>query len=432
VARRLLQITVFEYDTISIGQHFNGIEFCQYHFDALAKFYQEENDQFFTLGYKRIQFREYVGVIQVGQLLIEILPKADLDKKIEVQTEVWRKRLVDMLHVTGFFNISAPTSTSLKLRHNSLLDLYFELFVKELENLMRRGLTKTYRKTEGNLTTLKGSLLFSKHLQNNLIHQERFYTKYSTYDIFHPFHYILYKTLLLLKAINHNPVLRSRICGLLLNFPEMPDIKVEEPTFDKLVFNRKNEHYRKALAIARLLLLNYHPDISSGRNHVLALMFDMNLLWEEFILVTLRNNLSRGNKLTVSGQVSKSFWKPEAGRKIPIRPDIVISTSPGKHYVLDTKWKNLNGINPSISDLRQMFTYHHYYYAEKVAIIYPGKNEVRKGLYILPDGDEGVQECSLIGMVPMGNIKMWQQQICERVDDWIRFNTQMSTDISGV
>ncbi|WP_348825710.1 5-methylcytosine restriction system specificity protein McrC [Flavobacterium aestuarii] len=82
----------------------------------------------------------------------------------------------------------------------------------------------------------------------------------------------------------------SRIRVLLLHFHEMPDIKVSNTTFEKLIYNRKNQHYEKAIEIAELLLLKYHLDVSKGRNLVLTLMFDMNMLWEQFIYVSLKKN----------------------------------------------------------------------------------------------------------------------------------------------
>lgn len=111
----------------------------------------------------------------------------------------------------------------------------------------------------------------------------------------------LFKTIKLLAQLNTNPILRGRIGVLCLNFPEMKEVKVNESTFDKIFFDRKNQHYQTALAIAKLLLLNYHPDISKGRNDVLALMFDMNSLWEPFILVTLKRKLKSHH---VSSKVS--------------------------------------------------------------------------------------------------------------------------------
>src|SRR5690606_36361637 len=117
--------------------------------------------------------------------------------------------------------------------------------------------------------------------------KERFYVKFSTYDKDHKIHQILFKALKLLNRINTNGVLSSRIGSLLLNFPEVVDIKISESLFDKLQFDRKTERYRIAINIAKLLLLNYHPDIKRGRNDVLALMFDMNVLWEQFVFASL-------------------------------------------------------------------------------------------------------------------------------------------------
>src|SRR5208337_3011077 len=149
-----------------------------------------------------------------------------------------------------------------------------------------------------------------------------------------------------------------------------PEIKVTEATFDKLVLTQKTKSYGKASDIAKLLLLHYHPDLSKGRNNVLALMFDMNKLWEQFVYVSLRKY--KASNMTLSAQTSKLFWKPESGYRSKIRPDIVVNKGKGDCVVLDTKWKNLNGYNPSPDDLRQMYVYHEYYGAKRVALVYPG------------------------------------------------------------
>lgn len=413
-------ISVFEHMSLIVGHVYNGVKFSTFYFESLQRYHTETNGLYFDLGFNRVKFKEYIGVIQVGNLTIEILPKADNQPATEESTLEWKKRLIDMLRAVGVFDIQAPSSSSLQIKNNSILDLYFELYIKELEYLLHRGLIKKYRKCESNLYTLKGTLLFPKHIQLNLVHQERSFVRHTVYDVQHELHCILYKALRLLKQINNETTLHSRIGSLLLHFPEMPDIMVSESTFQKLSFTRKTTHYQRAIEMARLLLLIYHPDISKGGNHVLALMFDMNLLWEQFVLVSLKKEFAAHHKDDhVLGQLSKSFWRPKEGSKVNIRPDIVIQTATGTSIVLDTKWKNLKGQNPSPEDLRQMFVYHHYYHAHKVAIIYPGENEKRKGLYFDKDGAEAKQECSLIGLQPEENIKEWQSRIFKSVEDWM-------------
>lgn len=166
------------------------------------------------------------------------------------------------------------------------------------------------------------------------------------------------------------------------------------------------------------MLLQYHPDISKGRNDVLALMFDMNLLWEKFIYVSLRKH--KKNKAKITAQASKFFWKPDAGRRSSMKPDIWIQNE-NESIILDTKWKNLNGYNPSPDDLRQMYVYHEYYEAKKVALVYPGiKNENRNGLFLDPITSSPLdKECSVITIEVGNNIKKWQESINKQCIDWL-------------
>lgn len=409
-------ITVFEHECIWV--HKGAQRLSADELKAFQAYHGDEGVPYFSLIHNGIRFNEHVGAIQVGNTLIEVLPKADKVANTEKEESVWRDILIDMLRAVGTFDIYSTSSASLKIKTNAILDLYFELFVAEVEYLMHNGLAKQYRKKEGNVTALKGSLQFAKQIQHNLTHQERFFVKHTTYDVEHILHAILYKTIQLLNLINTNSSLHGRIGALLLHFPEMPEIKVTDATFSKLVFTRKTQSYRKALDIARLLLLQYHPDVSKGKNHILALMFDMNKLWEQFVYVSLRKN--KDSFTSITAQNTKHFWKPANGSNSKIRPDIVLNID-NVCIVLDTKWKNLGGYNPSPADLRQMYVYHDYYKAAKVALIYPGAGPLASGKYIdtADNTIEQNKECSIISITVKPNIKEWQTEICATIKNWI-------------
>lgn len=412
--KKPVTITVFEHESLKA----DGVKLTSSQLKALQAFYGTNGVPYFSLIHNGVKFNEFVGVIQVGKIVIEILPKADKNNS----EEDWQTMLIGMLRAVNLFEIHAPTSSALKIKSNSVLDLYFELFLNEIEYLLHRGLTKKYRKIDGNSKALKGSIQFAKNIQQNLIHKERFYVRHTTHDVSHTLHQILFKTINLIRQINTNPLLANKAATLQMWFPEMQDIKVTQATFQKITLSRKTEPYQKALEIARLLLLNFHPDVSRGNNHVLALMFDMNLLWERFIYVSLKKELRRTNPAWhVTPQAIKHFWKPVNGYRSAIRPDIVITKNKDDYIVVDTKWKNLSNLKPSDEDLKQMFVYHEYFIAKKVALAYPGDFKRITGNYYTSNGDFGDRECSLIAIRVQNNIQDWQRAIAKELVNWIEY-----------
>jgi 5-methylcytosine-specific restriction enzyme subunit McrC len=96
--------------------------------------------------------------------------------------------------------------------------------------------------------------------------------------------------------------------------------------------------------------------------------------------------------------------------------------------VLDTKWKNLNGYNPSPDDLRQMYVYHEFYKAKRVALLYPGSesSEIKGCFFPTPDYLGMDKICSVILLaVPskakadQSLVRTWQEDIQQNLEKWI-------------
>lgn len=360
--KKLLQ--VFEFDKIRV----DGERFKESHFKQLVLYNEKHGDKFFTVGHRSIRFSQYVGVIQAGNLTIEILPKADRSSN---EKEKWRRALVAMLRECGYLRLESLTNAYLRLRSASLVDLYFETFLNLVSELAHMGLTKKYRFEKYNKPVLKGRLVISEHVRKNIVHRERFVTSQQVYNRNNIYNQILKKALSILQKISSSPDITARTKQMLLIFEEVDDVPVNLDTFERVIFNRKTVWYKDAVTLAKLIILQYAPDLKQGGEDVLAILFDMNKLFEKFVYVQLKKNELKfaSNKLRVLGQSTRKFW----GNKT-IRPDIVLefhSGQGGVRLILDTKWKVLDSLLPSDEDLKQMYVYNLHYNASNSLLIYP-------------------------------------------------------------
>jgi 5-methylcytosine-specific restriction enzyme subunit McrC len=355
-------IQVFEYQKLRYDD--SGI-FRKHHFDAMVKFNELHQNKYFTIIHKGIRFGNYVGVIQIGGLTIEILPKADNNENAD--KNLWQNVLLNMLKVCKHIQVESISETQLKKRYQSILEVYFELYLNEVERLVKKGLIKKYRKNQSNQNALKGKLLFAQNIQQNLVHKEHFYCEHQVYDKNHLLHQILLKGLLVLKTFV-NDSLKDKLNRLLYEFQDFENINIQKKHFDKIIIDRKNYDYQKAIDIAKIIILNYSPSLNYGNDNLLTLLFDMNALWEEYIFRILQKH--KTDEIEVSFQNSDKFWENKR-----IRPDIVLKTE-YETFVIDTKWKIIEANNPSDDDLKQMFVYNLHWKAEKTLLLYPKTNQI--------------------------------------------------------
>lgn len=360
-------IQVFEYQTLYKGNIYNGVRFESKYFEALLKLNELHEGKYFNPVYNGIRFNSYVGVLQIDDLVIEVLPKIE---GYTSQKSQWQNVLIEMLQVTHQLKINQIGDANVEQQNIHLLDIYFDWFLREVESLRRKGLVKQYYKETKNTLALKGKLVFAGHIRTNLVRQERFYTSHQVYDKDHLIHQLLSLALSVVEKFSKGTYRYGHCRSVQLNFPEVKSIFADEHSFTTISYNRKNQPYKIALELARLIILNYAPNIKSGSENMLALMFNMNELWENYILLKLQQ---QATGWLVKGQDSKRFWEGKT-----IRPDIVLQNKiTHERFIIDAKWKNYTYGSVSINDLRQIYVYNEFWNAKVGMLLYPSHNETK-------------------------------------------------------
>jgi 5-methylcytosine-specific restriction enzyme subunit McrC len=296
-----------------------------------------------------------------------------------------------MLHECKLIKLNAITHAQLKIKSASILDLFFDLFLTESELIYKQGLRKKYRKVEENIHSLKGKLLFTNHIKKNAFHKERFYVSHEVFDPNNKLNQILNKAIIILKEISTNPNFTRRINQLLLNFENIEEKNITTSWFDNIKFDRNTERYKQAIILAKLIILRYAPDLKGGRENILAIMFDMNLLYENFIFRKLQKFKNENPTLisNIKEQNRMPFWESKG-----IKADILIESN-NKKIIIDTKWKVLYELSPSDADLKQMFVYNLHYEADHSILLYPKTIHVSQGKKAFRHHDFKEKYCQL-------------------------------------
>lgn len=116
-------IQVFEYEHLSLGEKFK-----ERHLKALSDLNALHNDTYFDIRYKGVRFRNFVGVVQIDGLTIEILPKIDAHER---DKELWQQVLIQMLQATKKLKVQKVGQANVAKQNIHLLDIYLSGFYRK-------------------------------------------------------------------------------------------------------------------------------------------------------------------------------------------------------------------------------------------------------------------------------------------------------------
>lgn len=257
--------------------------FSHEHWDILARYAERTQSPSLHIGHKSIKFTHHVGYLRIGPVHVEVLPK--LRRSGEGN---WRGLLMHMLREVLGVRLAVHQATPLRSRAGDLYSVLVARYLDLVRGLLREGLTRAYREVEGNETCMRGRLLLARHLRVNAIHRERLYLSYPVFDADTLPNRMLQQALAQVVQTSGEEGHRTAAEALLGIFPVVGSQQVRPADFDRLRTDRSTARYTEALELARLILSAERPDLRWGGGPVLSLMFDMNALFEAYVLRQVR------------------------------------------------------------------------------------------------------------------------------------------------
>ena len=356
----LKQILTKEWDKVS----YQTLGLNQEHAKKFQKFLEEKQlTHALDFGLEGITTCAHVGIIRFADFQLNILPKI-----IGEEDSLCLENLMFMLRYTRKLEIHSMDSAEISQTKQPFLEVLIAHYANILLNALQRHIPHQYETQEDNLPTVKGRILFAK---NHLVNAANLARTYCQFDEFTPDN-LLNQTLKFvsqaLQKLTSVSQTRQKLLKINAVYEDVTLRPVAYAETQKIILNRNHTMFKEPLELAQMFLQN---STSSLHNHTfsnLAILFDMNKLFEEFVATALEQafpgQVKIQNKLKIIEDIDGI-----PGTSYTIRPDILF----GKDTIIDTKYKRLSlpEDKPSEADIYQMLAYAKFYRMKNIILCYP-------------------------------------------------------------
>ena len=341
-------------------------------------------------GKEQIKVKNHVGLIQTTNgTQIEILPKSSKNSAKEA-----RKMLFKMLRFLPNSPYQSLSKAHLESCHLPIFEIFVNIFLDELEKFLSQGLGRNYERHEANEVFVKGKILVSENIRQNYIKKERFFVVYDEFLEDIPQNRVLKTCLQVLYSQSFTNKTQQRILQNLTIFNEVSiSINIQKDLENSNFKNRIFERYDAVLNWAKIFLNQQSFSPFSGKILQLALLFPMEVLFENYVGTHFRKHFSENYEVTLQDKGKYLIDRHLETSRFRLIPDIVVQNQE-RIFIFDTKWKLLDdsksnknyGIEQS--DLYQMYAYGKKYSSKQLFLIYPANENFKSPLIF--DYDEGM------------------------------------------
>lgn len=344
-----------------------------------------EEARVFHWEHGRARARQWVGVIQLDGVTLEILPKVERDDIAEEEAGV-RRNLLWFLAVAGAVPMRERDLARLDTRRAPLLEALAALFAGRLRDELLQGPARAYVTREENLRRFKGRLMVPAQVAHNAAHRERFYCRFDELSEDTALNRVLRAACVKLARRTWRPETQDALlrCQEELDGVAPLDPAAARRLAERVTLDRRSERFRDVFTFARLVLDDESPEPVAGATGTFTLLFDMNVVFERFVAGFLRRHVLptlEGWHLAVQAAGERRWLLGPAevghGSAVLLAPDLLLTREDGARVVVDTKWKAIHprGASsrkrPPNDDFYQLHAYGHRYDAALNVLLHP-------------------------------------------------------------
>ena len=334
----------------------------------------------------RLYAQNYVGIIETRKgTVLEILPKVDFAEDTEETKRIFFKMLRDW---RGFKSLAQFNQSHIDaVRRFNMLEIFVHLFLNNLVLLTQRGLARHYQSEEDNQPYLRGRILFPQHIRENLANRARFYVGYDEFSANRPANRLIHSTIHKLMGSVRQSRNQQLLHQLRINFSDIPQsshLKSDWDLHQVDSSDRSMQHYDEVMQWVGLFLFGQGLTTFAGRYVNQTLLFPMWEVFEDFVAACFRRHQ---RQFSVREQWPREPLASINGKGVfYMKPDISLMSGDKTEFILDTKWKRINGEGSdpkhgiSQADMYQLFAYGKKYGCKQVALVYPKTEQFQEML----------------------------------------------------
>ena len=232
---------------------------------------------------KCIKFDKYTGVIQLKDgTYLEILPKIDKNINLEDSRKVFENLVFASHNLTKEYKHNKISDSDTR-KDNHIIEIFISVFCKDILELLKRGIKKSYIRKSENLNNYKGKLNFSEHIKHNITSKNKFFVEYSEFSLDIPENRILKSACLYLIKQTEIEENKKALRRLLIELDDVSPCTNLDKDLQEKQINRLHEYYSRPLQYAEFFLRHDNFMPRRGRTALPALLFPLNKMFEDLM-----------------------------------------------------------------------------------------------------------------------------------------------------
>ena len=240
---------------------------------------------------------------------------------------------------------------------DSIVEAVIPSYVWHVGNAIGRGVLHGYRERDETLQTVRGRIRFADQIRRQYGRCVPAEVRFDDYTADIDENRILKAALHRLQRIGIRALdNRKRLKGYTHALSDVSQIEYPNDVAPQITYTRLNQHYRPAVELARLILRSSSFDFSHGRVTGTTFLFDMNAVFENFVVTALRDALQLSDRVFVQGGRGKRI-NLDAENRVRLQPDISWWDGPVCRFVGDVKYKAVSVAGMKNADLYQLLAY---------------------------------------------------------------------------